>query len=47
VSLYVYQASSSPYEAVQNAGWGAALVLLFFVMTLNLIARAIALRKRV
>lgn len=46
VSLYVYQASSSPYEAVQNAGWGAALVLLIFVLTLNLIARAVALRQR-
>lgn len=46
VSLYVYQASSSPYEAVQQAGWGAALVLLVFVLTLNLIARAIALRQK-
>jgi phosphate transport system permease protein len=46
VSLYVYQASSSPYEAVQRAGWGAALVLLIFVLTLNLLARAIALRQR-
>lgn len=46
VSLYVYQASSSPYEAVQNAAWGAALVLLTFVLTLNFIARAIALRAR-
>lgn len=47
VSLYVYQASSSPYEAVQNAAWGAALVLLVFVMTLNLVARAVALRQKV
>lgn len=46
VSLYVYQASSSPYEAVQNAAWGAALVLLTFVLTLNFIARAIALRQK-
>ncbi|MBA2443339.1 MAG: phosphate ABC transporter permease PstA [Rubrobacter sp.] len=46
VSLYVYQASSSPYEAVQNAAWGAALVLLIFVLTLNFIARAIALRQK-
>lgn len=45
VSLYVYQASSSPYQAVQEAGWGAALVLLLFVLALNLIARAIALKN--
>lgn len=47
VSLYVYQASSSPYEAVQKAGWGAALVLLIFVLTLNFIARAVALRQKI
>jgi phosphate transport system permease protein len=46
VSLYVYQASSSPYEAVQEAGWGAALVLMVFVLTLNFIARAIALSQK-
>ncbi len=47
VSLYVYQASSSPYEAVQEAAWGAALVLMLFVLVLNFIARAIALRQKV
>ncbi|MBA2691837.1 MAG: phosphate ABC transporter permease PstA [Rubrobacter sp.] len=46
VSLYVYQASSSPYQAVQEAGWGAALVLLLFVLGLNFIARAIAFTQK-
>lgn len=46
VSLYVYQASANPYAAVQEAGWGAALVLLLFVLALNFIARAIALRQK-
>lgn len=46
VSLYVYQASASPYDAVQAAGWGAALVLLVFVLVLNTIARAVAMRGR-
>jgi phosphate transport system permease protein len=46
VSLFVYQASSSPYGGVQEAAWGAAFVLLLFVMVLNGIARLIAVRQK-
>ncbi|HZY65165.1 MAG: phosphate ABC transporter permease PstA [Actinomycetota bacterium] len=47
VSLYVYQASANPFAAVQEAAWGAALVLVIFVMIFNLAARLVALRRKI
>lgn len=47
VSLYVYQASGNPFGAVQEAAWGAALVLVLFVMVFNVGARLIALRQKI
>ena len=46
LSLVLYSLATSPYEQVQKVGWGAALLLLVIVMTLNLGARLI-FRSRV
>ncbi|TCJ18338.1 phosphate ABC transporter permease PstA [Rubrobacter taiwanensis] len=47
VSLFVFEASKSPYEAVQQTAWGGALVLVLIVLVLNLTARFIASRGSV
>jgi phosphate transport system permease protein len=44
--LYIYNYSRSPYAALQEKAWAAALVLLAFVMLLNVGVR-IATGKRV
>lgn len=47
VSLYTYSASISPFKGVQDAAWGAALVLITIVLAMNLIARLVFDRRRV
>ncbi len=47
VSLYTYSASISPFKGVQQAAWGAALVLIVIVLIMNLAARLIFDRRRV
>ena len=47
VSLYTYNASISPFKDVQDAAWGAALVLITIVLVMNLVARLVFERRRV
>lgn len=47
VSLYTYNASISPFKGVQDAAWGAALVLITIVLIMNLVARLVFERRRV
>lgn len=46
VSLYTYTASIAPFRDVQSAAWGAALVLIVFVLIFNVTARLVFDRGR-
>lgn len=43
--LTVYQYALTPYKALQNQGWGAALVLVVLVLGINLISRYVLRRQ--
>jgi phosphate transport system permease protein len=44
--LFIYSASENPDPAIQAQGWGAALVLMAFVLVASIIARSFGLRSR-
>ena len=44
--LFVYQQATSPFQIAVNRAWGAALVLILFVVLLSVIARLVTRRNR-
>jgi phosphate transport system permease protein len=42
----IYNDAQSPRNAIVNIAWGSALTLVILVLTLNVVARAIARRSR-
>jgi phosphate transport system permease protein len=44
--LFVYQQATSPFAIAVNRAWGAALVLIAFVLVLSVIARLVTRRNR-
>ncbi|HEX6476129.1 MAG TPA: phosphate ABC transporter permease PstA [Acidimicrobiales bacterium] len=44
--LFVYQQATSPFQVSVNRAWGAALVLIVFVVVLSVIARLLTRRNR-
>jgi phosphate transport system permease protein len=43
--LTVYQYALTPYKALQDQGWGAALVLVILVLGINLVSRYVLRRQ--
>jgi phosphate transport system permease protein len=44
--LFVFQQATSPFQVAVNRAWGAALVLILFVVLLSVIARLVTRRNR-
>ena len=44
--LRIWRLSMLPYESAQLQGWGAALVLIFIILGINLGLRALVLHKK-
>jgi phosphate transport system permease protein len=44
--LFVYQQATSPFNIAVSRAWGAALVLIVFVLVLSVIARLVTRRNR-
>jgi phosphate transport system permease protein len=42
----VFQQATSPFQVAVNRAWGAALVLILFVVLLSVIARLVTRRNR-
>jgi phosphate transport system permease protein len=46
IPIFIFQASESPKPEAHTEAWGAALVLIAFVLALNVVARAFYARSR-
>jgi phosphate transport system permease protein len=45
LSLTVYKYALLPYKSLQDQAWGAALVLIVFVLAINLVSRWVLRRQ--
>jgi len=44
--IFIYVNARQPYEALNEQAWGAALLLLLFVLTVNILVRARTMGRR-